>query len=1067
MSTFKVQPIYAELPLGWLDAAQHWDSPYTTKDVLECVAWTFKGGTLGDYPMRFATEWEATRFPDASTLELAKADDYNAEVIAMRQLLARRREEGRKRARSRFDWYASYAAARSMQADVDPHTQVKTGLTAVYSVTDRLWSSAQQSGNVPTWERLKIYTRESVVASASASHLHVPTCTDLVASTFHAIAATRLAMLTKYLNQYIALMRATGHNTQRARARQIGRRVEAGDITVPTKDLYEVLGPRHEIGGLVFYACHNMALVQVRGSVIALSNSDIQRVHQMLTAICSGLYATVAQACTAPGPDRKRAHAIAEAYEAQVTRIMAAAHATPAGDEVSICKSFKRAFSAFLGEIAGPLCADETKELWAETFSTKHGNKYDLAGWVEEIRGYSAPTSFNLGKVYKICPAPDASPGLTLIERHEMVTNRNVASDTMLPRFASMHRDQMLRAYLRKPGVKLALRPGIAQPAWWPEYRAGVLDNVPTSEIHDYLAWEGTAIMPERSAHDPSVWKDSGLGWDSYEEAIDPDRPAKHGNMLVRMVFDSGAAMPGVRHHQAQHDHKIDIKPEGHKDPARGIYSGNLKDRLNQSWMEVAVENVARFHPAFMIGADSATRDERVKAIVARIHDPRKVDVYYSFDVAGWSPRMDPRIQEASHANWAMLYDEELFRRAAAINDGARIYMNKAGYRGWFTNPGANLEGYNGKEMTYVLITLLCLAVEDWRNEVVERGLASRDEADTWAAVLLAYIDDGLAKLTLPRDRAKDLFKTFQACTVDCFSKCGFTVELSKCYPSDRFAIFLNEPYLGGRHIVHGTRAAMTICAENTEPHTTIIERVSSVSTGCRGAVMSGLDALAGTMLQAYHTFKHVEEWVRHPDPVMAALWSFAPRAWGGLGLPTALQLGTSGGGSALEESVFTMQCWARSSIPAKKLFLRCVRMDMRKRNAVGVLMAPLGGRVSTAAMVESRVPDAVREALTRIRTDGGLSRLAREFLAYSSTDSLETFAENLIPMQPGTTLQEQLLSDLASAHPHAIFSTFARRLEKSTTLMTLIGPRAVRQIIKQNRIDARKSFEIFSRQVC
>jgi len=594
-----------------------------------------------------------------------------------------------------------------------------------------------------------------------------------------------------------------------------------------------------------------------------------------------------------------------------------------------------------------------------------------------------------------------------------------------------------------------------------------VLDTVPTHEIHEYLEWEGAATMPSRSAHDPSVWKDSGLGWDSFEEATDPERPQKHGNMLTRMVFDSEIPMPGVRHAQMSHDHKMDIKPEGHKDPARGIYSGNIKDRLNQSWMEVAVQEVARYHPSFMIGVDAATKDERVKVIVSRSHDVRMVDVYYSFDVSGWSPNMPDVVQEISHQNWAELYDEDLFRRASAINNRARIYMNKQGYTGWFINPGANLEGYNGKEMTYELITLMCLGVENWRAEIVAQELATEAEAGAWAAVLLAYIDDGLAKLSLPRDRAEALFKCFQQSTVDAFAACGFTVELSKCYPSDRFAIFLNEPYLAGRHVVHGTRAAMTICAENTEPHTTLIERVASVSTGCRGAVMAGLDAITGTMLQAYHVYKHVCEWIRRPDPVVAALWSFAPRAWGGLGLPTALQLGTSGGGSAMEESVFTMQCWAKCSIPARKLYLTCVRMEMSRRASTGVLLAPLGGRVSRAAMVETRVPDAVRDALTKIRANGGLSKLAREFLAYASVESLDAYSSCVVPFTAGVVLQEQLLSDLSNAHPHAIFSSFARRIEKSTTLIVLVGQRTVSRIIRLNRVDAASSYSIFKRQIC
>jgi len=227
---------------------------------------------------------------------------------------------------------------------------------------------------------------------------------------------------------------------------------------------------------------------------------------------------------------------------------------------------------------------------------------------------------------------------------------------------------------------------------------------------------------------------------------------------------------------------------------------------------------------------------------------------------------------------------------------------------------------------------------------------------------------------------------------------------------------------------------------------------------------MAGLDALTGSMLQAYHTHKHIIEWVRNPDPVAAAGWCYAPRAWGGLGLPTALQLGTSGGGAAIEESVQTMQSWAKISLPVKTMFLSCVRQEMRPRNPMGVLMAPLGGRLKDGVMVETRVPDAVRDALTKLRSRQLLSRLATEFLMYASPDSLGDFADRLLPMSAPTVLQEQLLDDLANAHPHAIFSAFARRIEKSSTLISLVGTKALNRIMRDNRTDAASSYAVCKR---
>jgi len=1059
MSTYKVQPIYGELIYGWLDAAGGDDTPFHIEEVLTSVAWRFKGGKLGAYDMQHPTESSEDYYPNVDSSELAAqaARNDGPDLGALRRILAIRRADKPARRRSYADWTYSFLSLRHLLSEEVDTRRAVTGLHAVYRVVRHLWELAADSREDYQWGRLSTYVRESVAASSAASHLHVPTCLDLARSAQAACATTRVPGLTALRIRFDQLMRASNSADARSRARRVGKELMYG--TAWHETLLDNFPQTSQVGGLRCWILHGCIFVRLGTDLAALSRSDLVRVHQMMTGIASGEYATVAQAVVAPGSERLQAHLIAQSYEAQVTRLLDAAVECPYGDEVYVCKAFKRAFTAYLGELSGPCSREETRELWEETLTTPYVRPSALNDWVSECRKWSAGTAHNIGKVYKVCPAPDASPALTLIERHKMVTNRNTCTADALEHLTTVLRDQILRAYIRTPGVRLVLRDEAVRPEWFGAYRAQEFDEVPTSQIHQFLEWEGTALMPQRAADDPAVWKDSGLGWDTWDVATDPSRPPRHGNMLTRMIFDTTAPMPGIRHGGQEHSHKIDTKPEGHKDPARGIYSGNLRDRLNQSWMEVAVERVAVNHPSFMIGTDAATRDSRVRAIVDRCDDRMMQDVYYSFDISGWSPRMDPSVQRASHAIWATLYNEELFRNASTINEGARLYMHKAGYSGYFFNPGANLEGFNGKEMTMILVALLARAVEKWREDIVRLRLATRPEASKWAAILLAYIDDGLAKLRLPRDRCDVLFSQFQQTTVRSFNECGFTIEVSKCFPSDRFAIFLNEPYLGGRHVVHGTRAAMTICAENVEPHTTLLERTTAVSTGCRGAVMAGLDAITGCLLQAYHTWQHVCEWVRRPDPVVAAVWSFLPRAWGGLGLPSALQMGTSGGGAATEEGIQTMQAWAKVSEVARRVFLRCCREQMKDRTAMGVMLSPLGGRLISGPMIESRIPDAVRDALSRLSTEGRLSNLARSFLQYATPASLEDFAQKVLTFSPGAAVQEQLVRDLASAHPHALFSAFAQRIEKSSTLMTIVGTATVRRIIRENRTDAQFSY--------
>ena len=90
--------------------------------------------------------------------------------------------------------------------------------------------------------------------------------------------------------------------------------------------------------------------------------------------------------------------------------------------------------------------------------------------------------------------------------------------------------------------------------------------------------------------------------------------------------------------------------------------------------------------------------------------------------------------QRINHEIWASLYGRHLFKRAQEVNEDAHIYLNMEGYVGWFMNTHANLEGFNGKELTMILITH---SVKRWRKKVVADELLTEQEVsqDQCAAV--------------------------------------------------------------------------------------------------------------------------------------------------------------------------------------------------------------------------------------------------------------------------------------------------------------------------------------------
>lgn len=1072
MTTFKNNSKYAELIFTYLEVAERPDSPLTYEEVLGCFQWNFKGGSLhsASSTTRLKPETSEDVYPHGSSSALVASAPSGQEFAALRVIVQNRLLSGRMKTNAVLGRLGTFHALTLPEHPRGPRPKIFSGMKSIYHLFGLIWEWSKGPVVQGMFSDLEGFTRELMVATAGVSRVDLPTAEEKRQTYWSLLSKTRVPGLLLAIQQMKRVIAMVGRGELARCSRLMGledlpRWQNAIDPKNcgPVEEGMLVLGQFQEVGPILMQLFQNCTLVGRSEIRYALGKSDMERLHQVLMSSASAIVGVCAQAVVGTPLQRSKASQAVIVAQNNISRIVESSKMVPLGDEVLVCKGYRRAYTAFLGVLAGKLCEEETKSLVEEAVATAPEGVLDVHGMLYELRTLDAANALNAAKMFKICPAPDVSPGLAMMDRISQVGNLNQVNQGMMLEFERELRTQILRAYLRsrKSRKKLKVRENQTTPIWYPAYLEGNMDQVPSSEIHTYLEWEGTGEMPEVSPNDPRNWKDSGIGADSMREAFSRNNNRKKSNMMTRLLYDDNCPMPGRMLLNPEHVIKFFVKAEGHKDPARGIFSANLTDRQAQSWMERGVEKVASHHPSFMIGQAIDLKDLRVAELTNPPQSRDWVALYYSFDISGWSAKMPAEPQRISHKIWADLYGGHLYSVATQINEGAIIYMDLDGYRGWYKNTASNLEGFNGKEMTMVLIALLSLAVRRWRAQAVEAGLLSEAEAESTSAMLLAYIDDGLSRIDLPKAKARDAFNLYKEVVIETFDMCGFSVEVSKCFPSDRFSIFLNEVYLGGRHVVHGVRAAMGISAEPTERHTSLVERVTSVSTGIRGAVMAGLNPLSGSFLMAYHVMLHLAEWVPEKDPVVLATWCVCPRGWGGLGLPNMLQTFVSGSGSALEEGIATLQIYSMSNRFARSVFLALCKTPLMDRTHTSVMTAPLSARVIEGYMIDSRVTTTVRVALKRLLHSGRLSRYATRLLTYADSLGFDDFAEALIPLGSKEVLQEQMLDNACESHPHTIFSSFARRLEKSMTLQTVMGNDLFQKMIGDNRREAKTSVSV------
>jgi hypothetical protein len=173
-----------------------------------------------------------------------------------------------------------------------------------------------------------------------------------------------------------------------------------------------------------------------------------------------------------------------------------------------------------------------------------------------------------------------------------------------------------------------------------------------------------------------------------------------------------------------------------------------------------------------------------------------------------------------------------------------------------------------------------------------------------------------------------------------------------------------------------------------------------------------------------------------------------------------------TGSGASFEESAYVMQQLARRNPVARGVFLHKVRLPLRPRSARQVLTSPLGGSAGEGFMPQFRIGEAVSEALLKLKVKGELSTTAAGFLQWGSSDNLTAFAEAVVPLGEKATIQEVVLKELVKGHPQSVFDAFAKRLEKSSTLLTILSRKEFDEILANDARDEKRSAASMARLV-
>jgi hypothetical protein len=360
--------------------------------------------------------------------------------------------------------------------------------------------------------------------------------------------------------------------------------------------------------------------------------------------------------------------------------------------------------------------------------------------------------------------------------------------------------------------------------------------------------------------------------------------------------------------------------------------------------------------------------------------------------------------------------------------------------------------------MTALHIAIMVVAVRQLRARLPDV------DPRMLSITLQAYIDDGLARLVLPRGIAMRIFHVWCDVVVETWNDFGFTIERKKSFPSPAYFEFLGEEYFAGAHLATGSKAAMRITAEPFEVYESLRDRVTKLSTACRGACVAGLPPPSAYLLQSYMVTLELKKWIALANPTATACWTLAPVAMGGLGMPSIFQQSTNASGATTEECMTTLWYWALSNSSVRQAYIKLVRRGMISRSPADVLAVPLGGQHDKRVMKQNPVGEYIIRALKEHYECGKLSSLGSLMMELDDPTGDTTFQEAVVTLHPGCVYQEALLVDLADPMPTRIFRSFISRFESARTIGAFIRGKTMREVVRKNYSEARIAFSAFVR---
>jgi len=716
----------------------------------------------------------------------------------------------------------------------------------------------------------------------------------------------------------------------------------------------------------------------------------------------------------------------------------------------------------YLSRKAGKLAERSVILQEEKGFDGYYDKVFPLKEFLAELETWKIKEGLELSSLRKILPVPDFCIYSAMNKNYQMHQSPHSMEPSPFPEasiedFELYWKWSMIRNFYdrhgRCPGF---VKEEVQYKDWHQTYPDMEPIHIPYKHIDD-IDYEGTFLYRDYAFAEHELRKDKTMAPNrldflmTYSEL--KSLPLYEQNQIARFILDENIpTLDKLRNNLIAGSNDFDfvsltaIKPESKKEDGRMFYMANDAQRIMMSEKEA---NIADYlvHKAGNSSGISDIELARRMGDIAAMNLDRVRKVYVSFDLAKWSPKMNPELKKMSYARWSYAFGLPHIEKLLQVTNGSRLAFIKHNIHHEYTNPGQDLEGYDAKTNTAMHIEVMSYAV----NIVRKKGLLKK------GAKLLAFIDDGGMSLEFDyKSTDAEIWECIEAIE-SIYKMVGLRISWDKTFVSTELFQFLNEVYYKGFKVTSGLKAFLRMGKLNDVPARTIADDLDAIGGEVQGAIKAGSSYRMVFLSYALEVFKVMKRWSGfkgefNDSHVLCALF---PVALGGIGVKSLIQLATNESTNPITSSLGNVKAFAMYYRDNAKVINALLNTKMRVQSPEAFMRAPQSIRKEGGVLNLQRFAIKMKEWIKANARNPYITSV----LAAAKVDNSNLIAERVAEMPRLSAVGLKTLSEM---QPDEAVNILVSKLQRSSTAAQLLGHRDSIRIALANKYQAQRILSNF-----